>query len=124
MSKNPAVAGLNTVLKLINFSWFVFGFKKMRSDFEKILKKELRDVVLKTRSRLNLTQEEMSELLSMSKNSYFDIEAGEHMCGTLTTVLLLLEQDDPNTILKRIQNINDYINYALTMADMASLFFQ
>lgn len=75
----------------------------MRSDFEKILKKELRDVVLKTRSRLNLTQEEMSELLSMSKNSYFDIEAGEDMCGTLTTVLLLLEQDDPNTILKKIQ---------------------
>ena len=25
------------------------------------------------------------------------------MCGTLTTVLLLLEQDDPNTILKRIE---------------------
>ena len=101
--KNPAVADLNTVLKLMKFSWFVFGFKKMRSDFEKILKKELRDVVLKTRSRLNLTQEEMSELLSMSKNSYFDIESGEHMCGTLTTVLLLLEQDDPNTILKKIQ---------------------
>ena len=101
--KNPAVAGLKTELKLIKFSWFVFGFNKMRSDFEKILKKELRDVVLKTRSRLNLTQEEMSELLSMSKNSYFDIEAGEHMCGTLTTVLLLLEQDDPNTILKRIE---------------------
>lgn len=101
--ENPAVAGLNTELKLIKFSWFVFGFNKMRSDFEKILKKELRDVVLKTRSRLNLTQEEMSELLSMSKNSYFDIEAGEHMCGTLTTVLLLLEQDDPNTILKKIQ---------------------
>lgn len=101
--ENPAVAGLNTELKLIKFSWFVFGFNKMRSDFEKILKKELRDVVLKTRSRLNLTQEEMSELLSMSKNSYFDIEAGEHMCETLTTVLLLLEQDDPNTILKKIQ---------------------
>ena len=101
--ENPAVAGLNTELKLIKFSWFVFGFNKMSSDFEKILKKELRDVVLKTRSRLNLTQEEMSELLSMSKNSYFDIEAGEHMCGTLTTVLLLLEQDDPNTILKKIQ---------------------
>lgn len=103
MSKNPAVAGLKTELKLVKFSWFVFGFNKMRSDFEKILKKELRDVVLKTRSRLNLTQEEMSELLSMSKNSYFDIESGDHMCGTLTTVLLLLEQDDPNTILKKIQ---------------------
>lgn len=103
MSKNPAVAGLKTEPKLIKFSWFVFGFSKMRSDFKKILKKELRDVVLKTRSRLNLTQEEMSELLSMSKNSYFDIESGEHMCGTLTTVLLLLEQDDPNTILKKIQ---------------------
>ena len=97
------MAGLKTKLKLIKFSWFVFGFSKMRSDFKKILKKELRDVVLKTRSRLNLTQEEMSELLSMSKNSYFDIESGEHMCGTLTTVLLLLEQDDPNTILKTIQ---------------------
>ena len=97
------MAGLKTELKLVKFSWFVFGFNKMRSDFQKILKKELRDVVLKTRSRLNLTQEEMSELLSMSKNSYFDIESGEHMCGTLTTVLLLLEQDDPNTILKKIQ---------------------
>ena len=103
MSKNPAVAGLKTETKLVKFSWFVFGFNKMRSDFEKILKKELRDVVLKTRSRLKLTQEGMSELLSMNKNSYFDIESGEHMCGTLTTVLLLLEQDDPNTILKKIQ---------------------
>ena len=32
------------------------------------------------------------------------------MCGTLTTVLLLLEQDDPNTILKKIQREFDQLS--------------
>lgn len=67
---------------------------------EKVLKREFRELALKTRDRLGLTQKAMSELLSMSENSYYDIENGTYMCGTLTATLLLSMQEDPNSILQ------------------------
>ena len=72
----------------------------MREEMEKILKCEFRELALKTRDRLGLTQRAMSELLSMSENSYCDIENGTYMCGTLTAILLLSMQEDPNSILQ------------------------
>ena len=70
---------------------------------EKVLKREFRKLALKTRDRLGLTQKAMSELLSMSENSYCDIENGTYMCGTLTAILLLSMQDDPNSILQLLR---------------------
>ena len=67
-----------------------------------ILKEELRVLALKTRDRMQLTQNSMAELLAMSENSYSDIETGTYMCGTLTTVLLLMEQEKPETFLAEL----------------------
>ena len=72
----------------------------MREEMEKVLKREFRELALKTRDRLGVTQKAMSELLSMSENSYCDIENGTYMCGTLTAILLLSMQEDTNSILQ------------------------
>ena len=72
----------------------------MREEMEKVLKREFRELALKTRDRLGLTQKAMSELLSMSETSYCDIENGTYMCGTLTATLLLSMQEDPNSLLQ------------------------
>ena len=83
----------------------------MREEKEHVLKAELRVLALKTRDSLGLTQREMAERLSMSENSYSDIETGAYMCGTLTTVLLLMEHEDANKYLeylkKKFQELYD-----------------
>lgn len=75
----------------------------MREEMEKVLKREFRELALKTRNRLGLTQKAMSELLSMSENSYCDIENGTYMCGTLTATLLLSMQEDPTSLLQTLR---------------------
>lgn len=70
---------------------------------ENLLKGELRLLAIRTRDRLNLTQKEMADRLVMSESSYSDIETGVYMCGTLTTVLLLSEQEDSNAYLQGLQ---------------------
>ena len=72
---------------------------QMRVEKETLLKQELRFLAIETRNRLNLTQREMAALLDMSETSYSDIETGVYKCGTLTTVLLLMEQEDPTIFL-------------------------
>lgn len=74
----------------------------MRGEMEEILKEELRVLALKTRDRMQLTQNRMSELLAMSETSYSDIETGTYMCGTLTTVLLLMAQENPEIFLEEL----------------------
>lgn len=74
----------------------------MRHDLEKILGTELRFLAIKTRDQLNLTQKEMGKRLQMSESSYSDIETGRTTCGTLTTVLLLEMQDDPEIFLNQL----------------------
>ena len=75
----------------------------MRNEMEKLLKEELRTLAIRTRERLDLTQREMAIKLEMSESSYSDIETGLSMCGTLTTVLLLSELDDPYAYLQELQ---------------------
>lgn len=70
---------------------------------ESLLKDELRVLAIRTRSRLNLTQKEMAMRFEMSESSYSDIETGVFMCGTLTTMLLLSEQEDPKTYLETLK---------------------
>ena len=75
----------------------------MRKEFEKIVGKELRCLAIETRDLLALTQKEMGELLEMGESSYSDIETGETICAsTLTTILLLIVQNDPNAFLNRV----------------------
>lgn len=67
------------------------------------MKDELRVLAIKTRNRLQLTQREMANKFEMSESSYSDIETGVFMCGTLTTMLLLSEQDDPKAVLEDLK---------------------
>ena len=60
--------------------------------------------VIKARMSTDLTQKQMAQLLDMTENSYSDIETGEYMCGTLTAVLLLAEQEDPAAYLQELKS--------------------
>ena len=75
----------------------------MREEKESLLKAELRVLAIKTRERLNLTQKEMARKLEMCERSYVDIESGVNMCGTLTFVLLLIEQEDPIAYIQELK---------------------
>lgn len=75
----------------------------IRNIMEASLKDELRVLAIKTRNRLQLTQREMANKFEMSESSYSDIETGVFMCGTLTTMLLLSEQDDPKSVLNDLK---------------------
>ena len=67
-----------------------------------LLKSELRSLILQTRSNMEVTQRIMSERYVMAESSYSLFEAGEYMCGTLTTVMLLADQPDPTATIKEI----------------------
>ena len=74
----------------------------IREDLETILGEEFRLLAIKTRERLKLTQKEMGDRLQMSDSSYSDIERGINNPSTLTAVLLLNMQDDPNFFLNTV----------------------
>ena len=75
----------------------------IRHQLEIILGEELRILAIKTRERLSLTQKEMGEKLQMSESSYSDIETGKSKCGSLSTVLLLNMQENPENSLMMIE---------------------
>ena len=83
----------------------------VRNIMEAFLKDELRVLAIKTRDRLQLTQKEMAYKFEMSESSYSDIETGVFMCGTLTTMLLLSEQDDPKSVLDEFKvKLEEHVN--------------
>lgn len=81
----------------------------MRDKIEQMLKQELRLIALKTRNHLALTQKQMSELLFMNEKSYSDIETGVYMCGTLTCIILIMMQEDPNAFLQNLRQKIDKV---------------
>lgn len=75
----------------------------IRYDLTTILGEELRFLAIQTRARLNLTQKEMGERLHMSYSNYSDIETGQiDCCSTLTAILLLGMQEDPNIFISDV----------------------
>ncbi len=95
---------------MVKFSPFVFGEGVyMRDKVEQILKQELRFLALKTRNHLELTQKQMSELLFMNEKSYSYIETGVYMCGTLTCIILIMMQEDPNDFLQNLKQKIDKV---------------
>ena len=63
------------------------------------LKAFLRGLVLRLRQDKGLTQAKMAEALVMSERAYEYIENGDTSCGVLTTILVVLEMDDRDTLL-------------------------
>lgn len=90
---------------MVNFFLFAFGenFTVMRHELESIIKTEFRSLALKTRARFDITQEQMAERLAMGIRSYYDIESGVCMCGSLTILLLLMDQPDPAAVLGELK---------------------
>lgn len=72
----------------------------MRNIMQKLLKEELRVLAIRTRGHLQLTQREMAGRLEISESAYSNIETWASMCGTLTAILLLLQQEDSESCLK------------------------
>ena len=73
------------------------------------LNEVLRPLLLKTRARLGLTQNQMAKRYVMAANTYSELEAGKHGFGSLTIVLLLNDQENLPEVL---QNIGDLLNTA------------
>ncbi len=90
----------------------------MRHKVENTLGKLYRLLAIQTRERLELSQEEMGELLYMSSSSYSDIETGVTSCvGTLTATRLLSLQEDPVGFLRKAEEaISQYIEKELQPA--------
>lgn len=74
----------------------------LREKMNQTLKNELRLMILETRACLELTQNKMSDRYVMSESSYSSLEKGEYMCGTLTAILLISDQEDPAQALRKI----------------------
>ena len=71
----------------------------MRTEMEAELKEFLRDFILRLRQDKGLTQAKMAEALVMSERAYEYIENGDTSCGVLTTILVVLEMDDRDSLL-------------------------
>lgn len=61
----------------------------MRNQLYVALKHFLRCELLKSRTALNLSQESMAHILSMSTRAYTDLESGKTCCGLITFLLFL-----------------------------------
>ncbi len=87
----------------------------MRHEVNNVLGELYRYLAIETRDHLDLSQEEMGELLYMSASSYSDIETGVTNCvGTLTATRLLSLQDDPTIFLEKAEKaISRYIEKEL-----------
>lgn len=90
----------------------------MRHGAENILGELYRYLAIETRDRLELSQEEMGELLYMSPSSYSDVETGVTNCvGTLTATRLLSLQEDPTILLQKAEKaISEYLEKGMQTA--------
>lgn len=62
----------------------------MKEAYRTALKKMLSTWIGSTRVSLEMTQDEMAEILMMDVRSYADIDRGVSLCSTLTFVLFLI----------------------------------
>ena len=62
----------------------------MKSLYRQILKETLHEEIVKTRTELGMTQEQMAEALEIDTRSYADIDHGKSICSVLTLVLFLV----------------------------------
>ena len=62
----------------------------MRKHYSEILKSQFYNHVIRTRSRLSLTQEQMAETLAMDVRSFMNIDHGKSGCSALTLSLFLI----------------------------------
>lgn len=69
---------------------------------EECLNKELHTLLILTRDRLGLTQAAMAKRYFMAKNTYSNLEGVKHGFGSLTTTLLLRDQEDPKQVLEEL----------------------
>ena len=77
----------------------------MRKRYEEILKTVLNRHLLRRRTELELSQEEMAHRLLMGCRTYIDLEHGKSGCSALTLVLFLIRvSDDPLAFLAELRH--------------------
>ncbi len=80
----------------------------MRKQIQNVIKQYIREEMLKTRSELKITQEEMAQRLKISTRAYTDIEGGKYCCSLFTLLTYLFELcTDPRKFLNGLRDILD-----------------
>ncbi len=79
------------------------NMKDIRKKMEQILKDEFHGRILQIHDKDALTQERMANALIMDRRSFADIERGEHMCGELTIIFILIYLEDANPLLQSLK---------------------
>ena len=76
----------------------------MRKRYEEILKTVLNRNLLRRRTELELSQEEMAHRLLIGCRTYIDLDHGKSGCSALTLVLFLLRVcEDPLAFLEELR---------------------
>lgn len=78
----------------------------MRTILKKLFKTYFHNHLIKTRSELAWTQEQMAEALAMAERSFIDLDHGKSCCSAQTLMLYLTYCcDDPMEFLKDFKAI-------------------
>lgn len=80
----------------------------MRKQIQDVIKQYIREELLKTRSELRITQEEMAKRLQISTRAYTEIEGGKYGCSTITIFHYMFEVcPDSQKFLEGMRDILD-----------------
>ncbi len=97
------------------------GKVTLRKFYQQILKEIFYKHLTKERSRLNLTQEKMAEILSMDTRNFVNLDNKKNSCNALTLSLFLIYCcQDPIEFLKELQcgyeekAFNEFVHEAVT----------
>ncbi|MGN0166978.1 MAG: hypothetical protein ACI4AB_02950 [Acetatifactor sp.] len=80
----------------------------MRKTYHVILKCIFYENLIRTRSRLGLTQSQMAEKLAMDDRSYIDLDHGKTCCSAVTLALFLVYVcEDVYSFVEELRNAFD-----------------
>lgn len=75
----------------------------LRKYYHKILKETFYKYLIKERTRLNLTQEKMANILEMDTRNFANLDSRKNCCSALTLTLFLIYCTDPIEFLKELK---------------------
>lgn len=75
----------------------------MRKYYQKILNEVFYKYLTRERTRMNLTQEKMADILEISQRNFVNLDNGKNCCGTLTLTLFLIYCTNPIEFLNELK---------------------
>ena len=76
--------------------------EKLREQMEQELEKALRNIAMRERYSLQLTQSQYADALVMSLRSYQKIEEGLNGCSALTAFMIIAHQEHRESIVNEV----------------------